>query len=212
MAAGELDMSKEAVRNIVLQDLGMRKLVVKLVARNLTEEQKDRRLTLCMDFAELLQEDNILDRVITGDESWSYQYDSEAKHQSVEWRSKNSPRPKKPRMSKYKTKTMLIYFFEIRGIIQFKFTPEGATANQTFYVEVLKRHIDAVRRQRRELWRYKSLFLHHDNSPARSTFRVSQFSAGKGISATDHPPYSPNLAPTDFSLSPKLESVLKAFL
>jgi hypothetical protein len=75
MAAGELDMSKEAVRNIVAQDLGMRNLAAKLVPRNLTKEQNDRRLTLCMDFEEQLQEDNFLDRVITGDETWCYQYD-----------------------------------------------------------------------------------------------------------------------------------------
>jgi hypothetical protein len=36
-----------------------------------------------------------------------------------------------------------------------------------------------------------------------------QFLAGKGISAMDHPPYSPDLAPADFWLFPKLKSVLK---
>jgi hypothetical protein len=55
MAAGALDMSKETV----VQDLGMRKLATKLVPRNLTEEQKDRHLTSCMDFEEQLQYDNI---------------------------------------------------------------------------------------------------------------------------------------------------------
>jgi hypothetical protein len=59
MAAGALDMSKETVRDIVVQNLGMRKLAAKLMPRNLTEEQKDRRLTSCMDFEELLQYDNI---------------------------------------------------------------------------------------------------------------------------------------------------------
>jgi transposase len=58
MIADELDMSKETVRKILLQDLGMRKLAVKRMPRNLTEEQKDRHLTLCMDFVEQLQEDN----------------------------------------------------------------------------------------------------------------------------------------------------------
>jgi hypothetical protein len=58
MAAGALDMSKETVRDIVVQDLGMRELVAKLVPLNLTEEQKDRRLISCMDFEELFQYDN----------------------------------------------------------------------------------------------------------------------------------------------------------
>jgi hypothetical protein len=38
---------------------------------------------------------------------------------------------------------------------------------------------------------------------------VTQFLAGKGISAMDHLPYSPDLAPADFWLFPKLKIVLK---
>jgi hypothetical protein len=38
---------------------------------------------------------------------------------------------------------------------------------------------------------------------------VSQFLAGKGISAMDHQPYSPDLATTHFSLFPELKSLLK---
>jgi hypothetical protein len=69
-------------------------------------------------------------------------------------------------------------------------------------VEVLKRLIGAMRRKRGELWRDRSLILHHDNAPANSSLRVSQFSAGKGISSMDHLPYSPDLAPADFWLFP----------
>jgi hypothetical protein len=45
-------------------------------------------------------------------------------------------------------KTMFI-FFDMRGIIHFECAPEGTT----FYVEVLKRLIDAVTRKRGELWK-----------------------------------------------------------
>jgi hypothetical protein len=40
-------------------------------------------------------------------------------------------------------------------------------------------------------------------------FGVSQFLAGKGISATEHPPSSPDLASADFCLFPELKRVLK---
>jgi hypothetical protein len=119
-------------------------------------EQKDRHLTLCMDFVEQLQEDNFLDRVITGYETWCYQYDPKAKCQSM------------------------------------------TTVNQTFYVEVLKRPIDAMMCKRGEFWRDRSLILHHDNMPAHSLFRVSQFLAGKGFSSMNHLLNSPDLAPADF--------------
>jgi hypothetical protein len=44
MLADGLDMSQETVRKIFVQDLVMRKLAVKLMPRNLEEEQKDRHL------------------------------------------------------------------------------------------------------------------------------------------------------------------------
>jgi hypothetical protein len=86
-------------------------------------------------------------------------------------------------MSKSKIKTMLISFFDIRGVIHFEFVPRGTTANQTFYMEMLKRLIDALRHKQGELWRDYPLILHHDIMKAHSSLRVSQFLAGKVISA-----------------------------
>jgi hypothetical protein len=161
-----------------------------------------------MDFAQQLQY-HFLDGVITDDETWCYQCDPEAKRQPMEWRPKNSPRRKKPRTSKSKTKIMLIYLFDIRGTIHFEFVPKETIVDHAFYVEVLKRLFDAVTRKRGELWRDCTLILHHYNAPEYSSLRVSQILAGKGISAMDHLPYSPDLAPAHFWLFPKLKSVLK---
>jgi transposase len=38
---------------------------------------------------------------------------------------------------------------------------------------------------------------------------VKQFLANKNITVMEHPPYSPDLAPCDFYLFPKIKSVLK---
>jgi hypothetical protein len=65
MIADELNMSKKTVREILVHDLGIRKLEAKLMPQNLMDEQKDRHLTLCMDFPEQLHEDNFLNHVIT---------------------------------------------------------------------------------------------------------------------------------------------------
>jgi hypothetical protein len=81
-----------------------------------------------------------------------------------------------------------LLFFDISGIIHFEFVFEGITVNQTFYVEVLKKFGDDLRLKRGELWRDRPLILHHDNAPAHPALQVSQFLAGEGISATDHPP------------------------
>ena len=47
--AEELNMNRETVRQIVKEDLGMRKMSVKMVPRILTHDQKQRRLqALCV--------------------------------------------------------------------------------------------------------------------------------------------------------------------
>ena len=45
--------------------------------------------------------------------------------------------------------------------------------------------------------------------PAHNALSVKQFLANKNITVLEHPPYSPDLAPCDFSLFPKIRSVLK---
>jgi histone-lysine N-methyltransferase SETMAR len=54
-----------------------------------------------------------------------------------------------------------------------------------------------------------SLILDHDNAPAYSSLRELQSLAGKGTSAVEQPPDSPDLTPADFWLFPELRSVLK---
>jgi len=52
--------------------------------------------------------------------------------------------------------------------------------------------------------------LHHDNAPAHSTALVQAFFLAKhDITPACQPPYSPDLAPCDFWLFPKLKSPLK---
>ena len=67
---------------------------------------------------------------------------------------------------------------------------------------------ERVRRKRPELWR-NGWILHQDNAPAHNALSVKQFLATENIAVLEHPPYSPDLAPCDFYLFPKINSVLK---
>ncbi|KAJ4432217.1 hypothetical protein ANN_20833, partial [Periplaneta americana] len=51
--------------------------------------------------------------------------------------------------------------------------------------------------------------LHHDNTPAHLSLLVSERLAQDKISVLPQPQYSPDLAPEDFYLFPKVESLLK---
>jgi len=90
--AEQVNIDRETIRKILTEDLDIRKVCAKMIPKELTEEQKQRRVTICQDLME--SQDDILGRAITGDETWVYQYDPETKQKSAQWKTANSPRPK----------------------------------------------------------------------------------------------------------------------
>jgi len=104
---------------------------------------------------------------------------------------------------------MLLVFFDWQGVIHYEFVPHGQTVNKEFYVAVLKHLREAVCQKRPQLWTNQSWVLHHDNAPAHSSFLVRKFLAKNETTIVPQPPYSPDLAPADFFLFPKLKSTLK---
>ena len=147
--------------------------------------------------------------VITCDETWIFQYDPETKKQSMHWKSLQSPRKKKARMSKSKFKAMMIVFFDIRGVICIDWVPEGQTVNKVYYKNVLTTLRERVRRRRPDIWKNASWILYHDNAPAHNALSVKRYLAKNNIPVMEHPPYSPDLAPCDFFLFLKIKSALK---
>ncbi|GFT85369.1 uncharacterized protein TNCV_497591 [Trichonephila clavipes] len=75
----------------------MRKICVKVVAKVLSDNQKQRRKDVCVDMLEhIANERNLLESVVTCDETWSFAYNPESKKgQSIEWKFLGSPRPQK---------------------------------------------------------------------------------------------------------------------
>jgi len=74
---------------------------------------------------------------------------------------------------------MLLAFFDIRGIVHYEFVPTGQTFNQVYYLEVLARLPEKVRRKRPELFANNLWILHHDNAPAHKARPVREFLATK---------------------------------
>jgi len=116
---------------------------------------------------------------------------------------------KKFRQSKSRVKTMLLTFFDIRGIAHYEFVPAGQTVHQVYYLEVLGRLREKVRWKGPELFANNSWILHHDNAPAHRALSVGEFLATKQITVLEHPVYSLDLVPSDFLLFPKIKEILK---
>jgi histone-lysine N-methyltransferase SETMAR len=51
--------------------------------------------------------------------------------------------------------------------------------------------------------------LHHNTAPAHTALSIQEVLVKKNIPILPHPPFSPDLAPCDFYLFPKLKSKLK---
>ena len=90
------------------------------------------------------------------------------------------------------------------------FVPPGQRVNAAFYVEVLKRLQENVWRKRPDQWRNNTWLLHNDNAPAHAAILTRRFLTDN-MTVVPHPPYSPDLAPSDFFLFPKLKMKLKGW-
>ena len=74
----------------------MRRVSAKFIPKLLSDEQKLHQLQVAQEMINRRENDpDLLNRVITGDESWVYGCDPETKAQSSQWKSLGSPRPKK---------------------------------------------------------------------------------------------------------------------
>ena len=132
---------------------------------------------------------------------------SRDQRQSEEWHTKISTRPKKSRMSRSRLKTMIIVFFDSRGMVHKEFAPPGQTVNHALYKDILERLRKWVQRVRRGI--ADDWVLQNDNAPAHTALSIREFLTKKNIPVLPHSPYSPDLAPCDFFLFPKLKSKLK---
>jgi hypothetical protein len=76
----KLEIIRETVRKILVKDLGKRKICARFVQHCLTNEQKALRWQACQEFIQSVQDDlPLLVSVITGDETWCFQYDPQTK-------------------------------------------------------------------------------------------------------------------------------------
>ncbi|UYV60373.1 hypothetical protein LAZ67_1000972 [Cordylochernes scorpioides] len=190
--ADTLHMSTFVVHGIVTEDLQMRKVCAKFVPKVLPQDQKELRVLRCKELLDLIQnEPGFLNSVVTGDESWMFEYDPESKRQSCAWHTKSSPRPKKARMSKSRIKTMIT----------------GQTVNSAFYLEVLRRLKRRIARLRTDI--KDTVKLYHDNATSHTAFIITNFLARSNTPVIPHPPYSLDLAPCDFFLFPRLKREMK---
>ena len=117
------------------------------------------------------------------------------KRQSSQWKHAGSPRAKKARQSKSTHKLLMIPFFDSTGMIYMHWVPTGQRVNKEYYVEVLREFGERFLGKRPELFKSGQWHFHQDKAPVHNSIVVT----------VPRRPYSPDLAPCDFWLFPKLK-------
>ena len=199
-----LNVCKRTVQ-LLLEQLGIRKLCSRFVPRFLTAEMMDRRQTACENNLRLLEEigPRLLANIVTEDETPLSLYIPYSKRESKEWILPGEKPPKVLRSGTCHRKcVMLSVFWDSKGVVKADFT-EGII-NSEYYINL----VNEVRGLRRKS-RHQDLYLLHDNAPVHTSHRTQQAIAKSGFVLMDHPPYSPDIAPSDFWLFNHLKKHLR---
>lgn len=203
------DVSVRSLFEIVTEDLAYKKICARWVPRQLTDEHKKKRMGSAMQFLKLYHEfgDSLLDRIVTGDETWIYYYTPENRRQSQQWKHKDSPRVMKYKTCNSSLKVMATVFWDRHGLLLVDYLPKGETINEEYYIEVIWKLRRAIQNRRRGKLS-KKIFLLHDNARPHSAQLTRIFIESLKWEIFDHPPYSPDLAPSDYHLFLLLKNYL----
>ena len=107
--------------------------------------------------------------VVTGDESWIYQYDPLTKRQSAEWVFPDEDPPTHVHRGRSIGKQMVASFFSLSGHVKTVLLEDKATVTAAWYVDVCLPQVFQAIRERRPKTGNRGLFLHHDNAPAHTS-------------------------------------------
>ena len=125
----------------------------------------------------------------------------------MEWQNSGSPRPKKFRVQKSAGKVLASIFWDQDGIL-IDYLAKDQTINTQYYLSRLVQMKDILKEKRRVKFTKVFLFL-CENAPDLRVLATQKKLACLGFQCLDHPPYSPDLAPSDYHLFPGLKKQLK---
>ena len=177
-----------------MDTLGYSKVCARLVPGQLTETHKQSRLEAYSELLEYCHSDKtFLQQIVTGGETWVHHFKPESKRASMEWRHPTSPRSKKFKSQQSAGKVMVTVLWDSIGVILVDFMSKRATR---------------IQRVRPALEKPKVL-LQHDNARPHTSLKTLEIINCFGWTTISHPPYLPDLAPSDFHLFGLLKESLR---
>ncbi|XP_076166383.1 lymphocyte-specific helicase isoform X3 [Ptiloglossa arizonensis] len=188
-----------------LQQIGKVSRAGVWVPHNLSEENKANRSTTCNLLLQRHNTEAFFDCLITGDEKWVLYDNPKRKRQ---WLSPNESPQSTAKPGLHPKKALLCVWWSIRGVVHFEVLKPGQTVNADLYCEQL----DRVNKSLIEKWpaivNRKGVILQHDNARLHCARRTLAKINELGWEVLPHPPYSPDVAPSDFHLFRLLQHFL----
>ncbi len=87
--------------------------------------------------------------------------------------------------------------FDMGGLVYQYYVVMGSTINAEYFVTVMRSFLKVLKKKRPTKIENGWIF-HMANSPSCTAALTMEFVSAKGIRTVTHPPYNPDLAPTDF--------------
>ena len=195
---------------IVHDNLQLRKVCARWVPHALTQAQKTKRVQCAKKFLSDFDrtDSRRLFEIVTGDETWVRYSKPLSKEANKIWIAKGQDPPMIPRHDFRNPKVMYCIFFDSYGPVCQICVPKNTTITGSFYLNECLSEVEKFYHNRRPRTGTRGLRLLHDNARPHKTKLVREKLESMRVVELDHPPYSPDLAPCDFWLFPKLKKHL----
>ncbi|XP_054166865.1 histone-lysine N-methyltransferase SETMAR-like [Oppia nitens] len=180
-----------------LKAIGKRYVSSVLVPHDLTPQQMAKRVEVCQQLLSRENSDGFIRHMITGDEKLIYYVNADKRS---EWRSPEQLPVGTPRPDFRQQKVMLSVWWDKTGIIHWELLEVGATITAEVYCQQLTRLRDKLFEKRGSLIRYWGVKFQQDNAPSHTAKKTKDLLKKFGWDVVDHPPYSPDIAPSDYYL------------
>ncbi|KAF7280076.1 hypothetical protein GWI33_006427 [Rhynchophorus ferrugineus] len=142
---------------------------------------------------------DFLRRYMTMDETWLHHFTPKSNLQLSEWTAHDEPAPKRGKPQQSAGKVMASAFWDAHGIIFNDYLEKGRTINSDYYIALLDHLKDEIAEKQTHL-KKKKVLLHLDNAPCHKSVKTMTKIHELGFELLPHPPYSPDLAPSDHFL------------
>lgn len=210
--AATLHISKATIQRTLAEHLQMRKLCTRWMPKILTVPQLHDRVQCSRENLSLCKQSpsRFLASIVTGDESWVHHYDPLSQREAREWTKIGQKPSARPRQQRSAGKILLSVFWDDTGVLLTDYLQLGHVVTGNYYAQLVSKLRDAIKEKRRGMLT-AGVRLLHDNAPAHTSYVAVAAIHAAGFETVNHPPYSPDLAPSDFHLFAQLKKHLRGY-